>query len=352
MPDTRQPLVNSSAMRRPSCLHGVHCPHDSTARNRDDARGDGDEVGRVVEHDEAAPSRARCRSRHAPRSSAACRAGRAGMSRVGDAGQHGARSSRPGRAPPPSVSITSRSGVPIVELADAVRAASRPLTVHTIVPGDSSVPTLAEPVGALGRRCRARWRASRRCRRASGGASVVVAGAGHLDVRRQPAARVDVAGRLDDLVDAAAVRRRDARERVAAVDHLEQRGLLAVEVLGRPLEHFDSRRRRVQPALSISSIAARTRSVSIVNDSLHRDDDHGAAPTAERGDERTLEHAVRDRPQDRAVLERARLTLGGVHDDRRRLRRRTGWRRPCATCAGRKARTAATPQARRVQWPC
>ena len=26
--------ANSSAMRSPSSLHGVHCPHDSTARNR------------------------------------------------------------------------------------------------------------------------------------------------------------------------------------------------------------------------------------------------------------------------------------------------------------------------------
>ena len=88
---------------------------------------------------------------------------------------------------------------------------------------------------------------------------VVVAGPGHLDVRGQTAAGVDVGRRLDDLAHAAPVRRRDARERVAAVDRLEQRGLLAVEVLVRALEDVDLDAVAPNPRALISAIAARSR---------------------------------------------------------------------------------------------
>ena len=47
---------------------------------------------------------------------------------------------RPARVPPPSVSMISRSGVPIVNSPTPARA-THPLTVHSTVPGDSSVPT-------------------------------------------------------------------------------------------------------------------------------------------------------------------------------------------------------------------
>ena len=64
-------------------------------------------------------------------------------------------------------------------------------------------------------------------------------GSGHLDVRRQAAVGADVGGRLDDLAHAAPVRRRDARERIPAVDRLQQRGLFAVEILVRAIEDRD-----------------------------------------------------------------------------------------------------------------
>src|SRR5215207_449728 len=47
---------------------------------------------------------------------------------------------RPGRAPPPIWSMTSRSGVPIATSATPWRGVC-PVTVHTIVPGEPSVPT-------------------------------------------------------------------------------------------------------------------------------------------------------------------------------------------------------------------
>ena len=50
-----------------------------------------------------------------------------------------ARISRPSRTPPPTVSIRSRSVVPIATSATPARTVS-PLTVQTIVPGESSVP--------------------------------------------------------------------------------------------------------------------------------------------------------------------------------------------------------------------
>ena len=48
---------------------------------------------------------------------------------------------RPGRGPPPIVSMTSRSGVPICTSATPCRRVA-PVTVQTIVPGDSSVPSV------------------------------------------------------------------------------------------------------------------------------------------------------------------------------------------------------------------
>jgi len=51
-----------------------------------------------------------------------------------------AATSRPGRTPPPTVSSSSRSVVPIATSATPACCVS-PLTVQTMVPGESSVPT-------------------------------------------------------------------------------------------------------------------------------------------------------------------------------------------------------------------
>ena len=57
-----------------------------------------------------------------------------------------ATSSRPARGPPPSSARTAASGVPIANSPTPARAVL-PLTVHTIVPGDSAVPTLRNQSG-------------------------------------------------------------------------------------------------------------------------------------------------------------------------------------------------------------
>ena len=64
---------------------------------------------------------------------------------------------------------------------------------------------------------------------------------------------------LDHLADAPAVRRRDARERVAAVDRLEHGGLLAVQVLVRALEDEQPDAFGAHPAATTSAMASRTR---------------------------------------------------------------------------------------------
>ena len=126
---------------------------------------------------------------------------------------------------------------------------------------------------------------------------------------------------LDDLVDATTVRRGDPRERRPTVDHLEQRRLLAVEVLARSLEPPRCRHRRTSRRPSTSAMAARSWSTSSLKSAF-------VAMTIElgvhrtRGDERALDDRVRVRPDDRAILERARLALGGVDDDRGLQQRR------------------------------
>src|SRR4029078_243019 len=66
-----------------------------------------------------------------------------------------------------------------------------------------------------------------------------VVGAGHLYLRRQTATRLRLRLSGHHFVDAAAVRRRDTGERRPAVDHLEQRCLLAIEVLPRAFDDAD-----------------------------------------------------------------------------------------------------------------
>src|SRR4029078_7124277 len=64
-------------------------------------------------------------------------------------------------------------------------------------------------------------------------------GVGHAYVRRQTATGLGVVVTGHDFHDPSPVRRRDAGKRRAAVDPLEQRGLLAVEVFRRAFADVD-----------------------------------------------------------------------------------------------------------------
>ncbi len=77
----------------------------------------------------------------------------------------------------------------------------------------------------------------------------------------------------------------------------------------------------VQPAAPISSIAV-VEPAALVGERRLGADDHLAGADGVRGDQRPLEHQVRVLQQDRPVLERARLALGGIDHHGRRLRRR------------------------------
>ncbi len=187
---------------------------------------------------------------------------------------------------------------------------------------------LAEPVGALGERdghVRERLHVVDERGRRFG----LAARSGHLDVRRQAGAGREVAGRLDHLVDAAPVRRCDARERVAAVDRFEQRGLFAEQVLGRSFDEVDLDTGREIRCLHFGDRGAYACDVAR-RGSLHADD-HLVGADRVRGDQRAFEHAVRVAVEQLAVLERSGLTFGRVHDDGRQLERRSSSRRRCAT---------------------
>ena len=114
------------------------------------------------------------------------------------------------------------------------------MTVHTIVPGERSVPTRAEPVDAA-RDDPGHVGEGLDVAGEGRGADRLGGGAGQLDTRRGLELRVGLRGVVEHLVDTVAVRRGDAREGRPAVDRLEQAGLLAVEVLARADEeaHVD-----------------------------------------------------------------------------------------------------------------
>ena len=315
-------------MSRPSCLHGVHCPHDSTARNRETLAPTGGDVGRVVEHDERGRTEARADRLHPlPARGRVELVGRDDRGRR--ALEHRADRACRAAAPPPSGLDDLAQRRAHRELADA---GARDASAHR-----------AQRRFPATRRCRPRG-TSRRPRRARpstcasvstlstsvGGASVSSSGAGHLDVGRQPGLGREVGLGLDHLVDAAPVRRRDARERVAAVDRLEQRGLLAEQVLGRSLDEVELHARRRDPTPAPRRSRRAHAAMCRVAVRFIADDDLIGADR-ERGDERAFEHAVRVAIEELAVLERAGLAFGRVHDHGRAARPATRWRRPSAT---------------------
>ena len=163
-----------------------------------------------------------------------------------------------------------------------------PETVQTSEPGDVVGAERAEPVGAVGDDAgHVRERLDvvderRDARRRVGRTGELDAGGAAAGLRRR---------RYGQLLDAAPERRRDRGERRSAVEHLEQRGLLAVEVARGPANTSISTS-RLQPASVIVCTAARTRASSGANDSL------SATTTPRRadgagGDERALDDTER-----------------------------------------------------------
>ena len=191
------------------------------------------------------------------------------------------------RETPPRRSSTSTSGVPSSNSPTPARGV-QPLTVQTIVPGDSAVPN---------------------DRKSSGPSSTM----------RGTLARVSTLFTSDTGCPSstpARYGRRDAWEGRATVDHLEQGGLLPQQVAVGGGDALDGC--ALQPARLVElrdggfdpgALGARR--------SLHADDDPIAAHDV-RGDERALEHLVGVAAQERAVLQRAGLALGRVHHQRHR----------------------------------
>ena len=162
-------------------------------------------------------------------------------------------------------------------------------------------------------------------------------------MRRQTAAGREVGGRLHDLADPAPVRRRDARERVPPVDRLQQRRLLAVEVLVRAFEHLDLD--AVEPARALDLVDRGAEPPDLDRERpLGRDDDLVGADRVRR-DQRALDHLVGIVAQDGAVLERAGLAFGRVDDDRRALERRAVVAHGPPLASGGKSGAAPPPQA-------
>ena len=231
---------------------------------------------------------------------------------------------RPTSTPPPIVSMASRSGVPIGISATPARFVE-PLTVHTIVPGDSLGAERAEPVGAVGDdpgHVGDRLDVVDQRRRGLGLP-------GHQHRGGEPALARRVVDVLDDLGGAAPPRRGDARERRTAGDRLEQGGLLAVEVLPWPLE--DGEDAAIDPPGRLHLGDGPLDPLDLA-DERRLEGDHRRRRADRPGrDHGTLEHGVGVGPQDRPVLERPRLALRAVDDDRRRQRRRMPARRPSTT---------------------
>ena len=143
--------------------------------------------------------------------------------------------------PPPSSSITSRSGVPMANSPTPARSVS-PVTVQTIVPGESSVPTDRNHSRAVRAGCRGTF-----------------ARVSTLSTSDTSAVAPRAAARWRRSWSSTMPRRYGGdhpRERRPAVDHLEQRGLLAEEVLARARSTTGPRGRAVQPALRSRRCAA------------------------------------------------------------------------------------------------
>ena len=205
------------------CLHGGHCPHDSTARKRDSSPGHADHVGGVVVDDEAGGAEARARAAKSSYVSGTSKsaAGSTGSTRPDNA----ASSGDPSGGPPQRVEQLGerRAELDLVDTGAADVAddggddrAGRPRRAHR-----------AEPVGALGQH--------------------VGGGGQRLDVvdRRSGCSRPGCdrlgfpAARRRGGEQAVLPRRQQPGQRVAPLDHLEQRLLLAEQVLVGSLDDGD-----------------------------------------------------------------------------------------------------------------
>ena len=128
-----------------------------------------------------------------------------------------------------------------------------------------------------------------------------------------------------DVVDAVAEGRGDAGERLPAVDHLEERGLLAVEVLGRTLDDDEI---AVRPAGVLHLGQGGTEPFELGLERRLEGEDDPLGVDRLGGDEGPFDDPVGVAAQQHPVLEGSRLTLGGVDHDRwagsrwRRLRPR------------------------------
>ena len=237
--------------------------------------------------------------------------------------------SRPGTGPPPSSSMTSRSGVP---------SANSPTPARTVVAADRAHDRAGRLGGADARGTsrrrrrgsRGRWRRSRRCWPASAARPFAVG----------PAISTWAADRLPDVVvgvvstTSSTPRRYGGAMRGnggAAVDHLEQRGLLAEEVLlgpvderdrhdvgsTRPVDLGDRARRPLDLARRTTALVATITGVGA--DGVGGDRARPRAPRT--GRRRMIARSLKEPGSPSAALT---TTVDAQH-------RRRSWRRPSAT---------------------
>jgi len=140
------------------------------------------------------------------------------------------------------------------------------------------------------------------------------------------------------------VRREPAGQRRLALDHLEHRLLLAEEVLVGTLHDVDRAVRRDPGFLHL--LDGPGDALHLLGEARLQRDEHLARTDSERGDQQSLDHLVRVRAHERAVLERRGLAFGRVAHRVARARRTRRDRPPLAT--GREAGATSAPQSRRA----
>ena len=149
---------------------------------------------------------------------------------------------------------------------------------------------------------------------------------------------------LDDLVDAAPEGLRQTWERGAAVDHFEQAGLFAEQVLG--WSFHDNQLDALGDPGFVHLVDRSAHAHDVVRrGAFHADDDSGCADRV-GGDHRAFEDAVGIAAKQLAVFERSGLTFGRVDDDSRVLVGGGVAGNGLPLHAGRKARAAAAADTR------
>ena len=266
-------------------------------------------VGAVVEHEEPRGAESRAGTGHGLVGER-CVQLLSGEQCVRDAGQHSGDPAAAARSAADDLDRFAQRGTER-HLADAVvlhRAADR----HDNRAGRSFGTDGSEPVRALRedrRQVRHRLEVVDERRRQ------LVAAFGRRQLERARRGRT-----VADLVDPVTPRWRDAGERLAPVDHFEQRRLLAVEIgIGSEL---DVDGHAVGPAGRHDLVDRRLQARAFTFERRFQAEDDPVRPEGRRGDERAFDCLVRVVPQERPVLEGARFAFGRVHDDGcRQLRR-------------------------------